>query len=938
MLPPTFGFLVIHNSAGSGVRRMKHPFLLVGLFLLVLFAALRQLPTPRGRTHAANPMGMGSVEDRDALRAWNEERLSDPATGRIPDDIRRKELAFAGKLPRRASAKSLSWTQQGPRNRGGRTRAFRVDITDSNVLIAGSATGGIFRSTDAGASWTKTSAPLSIQNTSCLAQDVRSGHEQTWYCGTGENYGVVSGTSFEALLPGDGIFKSTDGGLNWSILESTVSGDAPVFDRKGAFKHVNSIVVDPVRMDSDIVVAAIFDGITRSNDGGLTWHTVLGIDTTTTSTSLYTEVHVSPTGVYYAAIGRTAAYRGIYRSTDGLTWTNIGAGVYPSGAARSVIAIDPQDERRVWFFAETPGTGLHGHSLFRYSYISGDGAGTGGAWSNRTANLPNGSCTGYFDFDFGYINTQSSYDMCIAVHPTDSNTVFIAGTSVYRSTDAWSTPDNYRWVGGYQCDTDDPKNYVWPSHHPDQHWLEFANGDPQRLYSTNDGGVHVTTEPMADSIQWTVLNDRYYTSQFYTVAIEEGAATSPFIIGGMQDNGTYMCLSSDPATPWATVGGGDGSYCAIPEGREFMLASTQQGKLFKAQVDDLGNVAQFERIDPDITVSYNFINQFVLDPATNNELYWAAGTKIYRNTDLAGIPYNNDYYDPDTTNWEVLSVAVGTARITALDISLAQPEALFYGTTSGRLYRVDSLHGTSVRTLLDSDEWPNTSYISCIAPNDYDASEWLLTFSNYGVRSVFLTTDSGATWTSVSGNIEENADGTGNGPAVYWAMIYPTWNGEGNRYFIGTSTGLYSTADLDGDNTVWEMESADLLGNVPINMMVSRGSDGLVAVGTHGSGVFTAHMPAAPIGISETAVLTASHAWPNPATEQVHLNYYLPNAAAVDVRVCDINGRVVLRKSLGTRPVGNSVFTWDVRDAGPGTYILQLVSGGVSRLERVVVR
>ncbi len=284
---------------------MKHPIIPVGLFLLVLFVALRQLPEQR-TTRPASPMGQGSAEDRAALAAWNEERLRDPATGRIPDDIRTKELAFAKKLPHRATGKSLNWVQQGPRNRGGRTRAFRVDITDSNVLIAGSATGGIFRSTDAGSSWTKTSAPLHIQNTSCIAQDVRPGREQTWYCGTGENYGVVSGTSFEALLPGDGIFKSTDGGLNWSILESTVSGDPQVFDRKGAFKHVNSIVVDPVRQDSDIVVAAIFDGITRSNDGGLTWHTVLGIDTTTSATSLYTEVRVTTTGVYYAAIGRTA--------------------------------------------------------------------------------------------------------------------------------------------------------------------------------------------------------------------------------------------------------------------------------------------------------------------------------------------------------------------------------------------------------------------------------------------------------------------------------------------------------------------------------------------------------------------------------------------------------------------------------------------------------
>jgi hypothetical protein len=921
---------------------MKHPFVPVGLFLLSLCIGLRHMTGQRAE-RPASPMGVGTVEDREALKAWDEERLHDPATGRIPEDIRRKELAFAKKLPHRASAKSLNWTQQGPRNRGGRTRAFRVDITDSNTLLAGSATGGIFRSTDAGAAWAKTTAPLDIQNTSCLAQDVRTGHEQTWYCGTGENYGVVSGTSFEALLPGDGIFKSTDGGQSWSILESTVSGDAPVFDRKGAFKHVNSIVVDPVRPDSDIVVAAIFDGIVRSNDGGLTWHTVLGIDTTTTATSLYTEVRVSPSGIYYAAIGRTATYKGVYRSTDGLSWTNIGTGVYPTTAERSVIAIDPQEENRVWFFAETPGAGIHGHSLLRYTWLSGDGTGTGGAWSNRSVNLPNGSCTGFYDFDFGFINSQTSYDMCIAVHPTDSNIVFIGGTSVYRSDSAWTTPTSYKWIGGYQCDQADPKNYVWPGHHPDQHWLEFANGDPGMLYSTNDGGVHVAHDPLADSVQWTPLDNRYFTSQFYTVAIEEGAATSPFIIGGMQDNGTYMCTDADPQVPWVSIHGSDGAYCAIPEGRGFMLMSGQQGKLYKKEIADNGTIGDFERIDPDVTGSYNFINQFVLDPVGGNELYWCLGSKLYRNTDLAGIPYNNEYYDPDDTNWEQIEVVTGSSRITALDISIAQPEALLYGTTIGRLYRVDSLHGTPVRTTLDSDEWPNNSYISCVAPNDYDASEWLITFSNYGVRSVFLTSDSGATWTSVSGNIEENPDGTGNGPAVFWAMIYPTYDGLENRYFIGTSTGLYSTAVLDGDNTVWEQESADLLGNVPINMMVSRGSDGLVAVGTHGSGVFTAHMPAAPIGISEADGLSTSNAWPNPAMDIVNINYYLPSAGNVDVRVWDLNGRGILRKSLGTRPSGNATFTWDARCANgahvsPGTYLVQLVSGGVSRVERVVLR
>lgn len=923
--------------------RMSRPLTLTLLFIAVVLLAVQR----NGRTaRAGDPMGIGDDEDRDALRAWDIERLADPATGRIPEGIRARELAFARTLPHRAGAKSLDWTRQGPRNRGGRTRAFRVDVTDSNILLAGSATGGIWRSTDAGTTWMKTSAPMDIQNTSCFGQDPRSGHTQTWYCGTGENYGVVSGTSFEALLPGDGIFKSEDGGLNWTRLESTVSDDPQVFDRKGAFKHVNAVVVDPVRLDSDIVVAAIYDGIVRSNDGGLTWNTVLGLDTTTTAVSLYTDVHVSPTGVYYAAIGNGAPYKGLWRSTDGLNWTRISTGNYPSAAERTVIAIDPQDENRVWFFCESPGTGTHGHSLVRYRYISGDGTGAGGQWINKSANLPNGTCTGFYDFDFGYINTQTSYDMAIAVSPADSNVVFIGGTSVYRSTNAWSTPDNYMWVGGYQCDTADPKNYVWPNHHPDQHWLEFPNGDASRLYSTNDGGVHVTTDPLADSIPWQVLNDGYFTSQFYTVAIEKGASTSPYIIGGMQDNGCYLCTNSDPTVPWASVHGSDGAYCAIPEGRPFMLMSGQQGKLYKKTITDDGTITAFERIDPSITnPSYNFINQFVLDPATNNKLYWCHSNRLWRNNDLAGIPLTGNYYDQNSTNWEQLSTTNQSNRISALDISAADPKTLFFATSNGRVNRVDSLHATPVRTQLASPEFPPVGkYASCVAPNDNDPGEWLVTFSNYGIRSVFHTTDRGATWESISGNLEENPDGTGNGPAVFWAAIYPTWNNENNRYFVGTSTGLYSTATLNGDSTVWEQEGPTTIGNVPINMIVSRGSDGLIVVGTHGSGVFTSHLPASPIGISEAPDgLALAHPWPNPATDLVNIDLYLARSASALVDVFDPTGRSILRRNLGGLPSGNSRYTWDLRDAWgarvpQGTYIVRIGAPGMSKTERVVVR
>ena len=883
-------------------------------------------------------------EARNAYNRWNDERLKDPATGVVPDDIRRKELGFARHLPARATAKSLTWTQQGPRNRGGRTRAFRVDATDSNTLIAGAATGGIWRSTDAGATWQKTSSPTDLQYVSSIAQDTRAGHTQTWYCGTGESYGPVSGVGFDASLTGNGIFKSTDGGQTWVLLPSTATNDPQVYDLKGAFKHVNAMVVDPARMDSDIVVAALFDGLKRSNDGGATWTTVLGIDTTTTPASPYTEVRVTSTGVYYAALSRSAAYKGFYRSTDGINWTNIGVGNFSASTDRTVIGIDPQYEERVWFFSNTPGNGTFGHSLRLYTYMSSDGSGAGGAWRNSSANLPNGSCTGFLDFDFGHIETQNGYDMCIAVDPTDSGTVFIGGTSVYRSTNGWRTPNSYDWLGGFQCNSAEPSDYEWPNHHNDQHWLEFANGDPDTLYSTNDGGVYRSNDAQADSISWTELNDGFITSQFYTIGIEEGVANSPYIIGGTQDNGSYLATTNDPADPWVNVHGLDGAFCAIPDGRPFMLMSGYLGMLWKKTVADNGTFSAYERIDPVIAnPNYNFVNPGVLDPVSQNVLYWPMSNKIYRNSDLAGIPLTNNYDQPLATNWSLVPNGTASGFISALDISNADPNTLLYATTTGRLYRLDSLNQTPVRTILDSPEWPNNAYISCIAPNDFDPAEWLLTFANYGVRSVFHSTDSGATWTSVSGNIEENADGTGSGPAVFWANIYPTWNGAENRYFIGTSTGLYSTALLDGDNTVWEQEGATSIGNVPVTMMVTRNSDGLIAVATHGSGIYTGHLPVAPVGMNEAhASFSIGMVWPVPARDEVRIELNLDTYANMDIKVLDLHGRTVLQRSLGVRPKGTFQWTWDLRGsqgarAAPGAYLVRCTANGQGRTARVIV-
>lgn len=922
---------------------MMRPLLPV-LFFMAALATLLPRSVQRGDT--SGPMGIGTPDDPNGHRQWMLERLRDPATGELPADMRRKELAHARTMPHRATAKSLTWSFLGPRDRGGRTRAMEVDITNEQVLLAGGVTGGLWRSTDAGATWTRTSPRDAMTGVTSLVQDRRPGRESTWYFGTGENYGVVSGTSFSALLPGDGIFKSTDGGQSWWHLPSTIAGDHQNYTRNGSFKQVNRLVIDPTRNDSDVVLAAVFNGIFRSNDGGDTWHAVLGLDPNITGLSVYTDLQVSPTGVFYAAAGNNGPIEGFWRSTNGQDWTLITPPGFPTNAERTVIAIDPGDVNVVWWFTETPGSGTSGHSLWRYEYLSGDGSGAGGLWNNRSANLPNTSCTGYFNFDFGPINSQGGYDMCLAVHPADPNVIFLGGTNIYRSNDGFTSTTSTRWVGGYYCNTADPKDYVYPGHHPDQHAFTFLPSDPNVLYSSSDGGISVTYDCMADSIVWVPINDSYITSQFYTVHQEKGGTTATdFILGGTQDNGCWLATTDDAAVNWSYVHIDDGAYCAIPRGRDFMLVSSQLGRIYKKPITDQGEMLGFERIDPSgVTTSYNFINAFVIDPLTNNQLYVAAANRIWRNSDLASIAVTDNWYNKIATNWAVIPEATlpGTQRITCLAFSESAPHTLFYGTTVSRVWRLDTLDGTPVRTAISSNDWPQNAYVSCVAPNDFDPDELLVTFSNYNIPSVWRSADGGQSWSDVSGNLEQNPDGTGNGPAVFWATIYPSWNNTANRYFVATSTGIYSTDMLDGTNTVWEQEAATTIGNVPVNMLDARTSDGRLVAATHGVGVHGAWLPAAPIGVQEhgaPALIAAP--WPNPARDEARFPLYLPRSGAVHITVHALDGTLLHRADLGTLPAGNHTWRWDLRTAGDavptGTYLVRATAQDRSSTQRLVV-
>ena len=363
---------------------------------------------------------------------WQTMRLADPQTGEIPSGIRKREIAYAHSIQSDIKQKNnteFNWTSMGPYNVGGRTRAMAIDVTNENVIFAGGVSGGLWRSVNSGQSWTKVTDPQQHHSITCIAQDIRPGKTNIWYYGTGESYGNSASKSFSAFYLGNGVYKSTDGGLTWDTLGSTVTGTPENVD---LWDKIWRIALDPSVDSLDIIYAALEKKIYRSDDGGLTWMEVLN---GTGLGYIFTDIQVSSTGIAYATLSSSADDKGIWRSADhGLSWTKISAGSgWPSNYNRIVMAISPSDQNTVYFLANTPNNGQMSevffggtdwNSLWKYTYVSGNGADTNGIWTDLSMNIPaNGLPMDNF-------NAQGSYNLVVAVKPDDPNTVFIGGTNL----------------------------------------------------------------------------------------------------------------------------------------------------------------------------------------------------------------------------------------------------------------------------------------------------------------------------------------------------------------------------------------------------------------------------------------------------------------------------------------------------------------------------
>jgi hypothetical protein len=277
--------------------------------------------------------------------------------------------------------------------------------------------------------------------------------------------------------------------------------------------------------------------------------------------------------------------------------------------------------------------------------------------------------------------------------------------------------------------------------------------------------------------------------------------------------------------------------------------------------------------------------------------------------------------------------------ISYLAISRNPANRLYYGTSLGKVFRLDNANtGNPVPVEITGANFPQNAFVAYIDINPANADNLMVTFSNYGVQSLFHSTDGGASWATVGGNLEEFPDGSGAGPSIRCTkmLLY-----QGKKIiFAGTSSGLFSTRELNGDSTIWVREGASTIGNVIVDDIDTRLTDGFMAVGTHGNGVYSGYFnPSAGIGEKGNKTsLNVGNIFPNPVVDLAGVEIFSDKSEHLSFELLSNSGKTV--KALPGRNMlpGKENFTFFVGDVPAGVYFLVVKAGQNVVVRKMVIR
>ena len=591
---------------------------------------------------------------------------------------------------------SEPWLFKGPTNICGRVTDIEMPIDDVETIIAGTASGGVYKSENLGEDWEQIFDDQPTQSIGDIT--ISKANTNLIYVGTGESNGGGGATAYDGL----GVFKSIDAGMSWRSLGLESVGS------------IGRVAIDP-EDDATVFVAAMGSlfqnnpdrGVFRSTDGGESWEKVLFRSDSTGAIDLV--IHPQDGKIIFAALwerkrspynrsygGETS---GIYRSTDGGdTWSELTAGLpsSPEDKGRIGLAISESHPEILYaYYAQSEGQ-ISG--LFR----SDDG---GDTWTEKS--VENISNT-LFMWWFGRIT----------VNPLNPDEVYVTSLTAHRSQD-----------GG------DSWSEIFENAHVDHHAFFIHPLDTNIVVNGNDGGVYVSTS--GDPIQGKFLPGMS-SLQFYTCEINPH--NPDLILGGSQDNGT---LKSDSSIDnWQQLLPGDGFRVLVhPDFENIIYLETQRGNIFYSED---GGVT----ISPSIMGLFgegNWNTPIALDPIDGFTLY-TGRQNLFRS--ILG-PNSWDSISPSLVNPDNPTGRITFGTISTIDVSTHSNGVIYVGTDDGNVW-VTQDAGSTYNNI--SEGLPER-WITSVVHDPLEASGVYVTVSGFRFgeteSQVFYSDDYGESWRDI---------------------------------------------------------------------------------------------------------------------------------------------------------------------------------------------
>ena len=656
----------------------------------------------------------------------------------------------------------------------GRINCVAFHPSDPNTYWAGSPSGGIWKTTDGGSSWVILNNSQQVLGVSdiVLANDFATSN--TMYIVTGDR----DGGSMWSLGGGQAADNVSIG-----ILKSTNGGQTwgttGLTYAPSSSRIVYRLLAHP--SNNQILIASTNNGIYKSTDAGASW--------TQKNTNRFIDMEFKPGGpatVYASTYGYSSTY--VSKSTDtGDNWTLTST---ITNGRRSELAVSANNPAVAYLLVCNSGGGLFG------VYKSTD---SGSSFSQINSNTSQ-NMLGYYSDGSGGTTGQGTYDLCIAASPTDANTVFIGGVNTWKSTDGgvtWNINNMWTDYSGYNFSGA-------PVAHADKHVLSFQSGTA--LFEGNDGGIYKTTN---GGTSWNDKTIGIVISQIYRIGISNTDATK--ILAGLQDNGSKKYNGA--VSTWSDVYGGDGMECIIDfnNAASYMYVTYVNGEIQRSTNGfSTSYTTQISANIPGGQPTGAWVTPYIMSPA-NSAILYAGYDQVWKTT---------NYGDSWTSASQQLSAST---KLRSLAIAPSNTNVL-YAADLTQMWKTTDGGATNWSAITLPS---NSNSITYIAVKNNDPNTVWITYGGYSDGAkVYESTDGGGTWSNISAGLP-------NLPVM--CITYYKTITDRKILFAGTDVGVYVK---DGANN-WSSFSNGLPNVVVPEMEIfyQSGADKLRA-GTFGRGLW----------------------------------------------------------------------------------------------------